>query len=210
MYNPTHFQETRTEPLHALVRDCPLGLLVTQSDGGGLEANSIPFLLDVDPDGRTVLRAHVARANPVWREARQDVDSLVVFQGPQAYVSPNWYPSKAEHGKAVPTWDYIVVQARGRLAVHDDAAWLRRLVDRLTHRHEASRPQPWALGDAPADYQQAMLRGIVGIEIPVDSLEGKWKVSQNRSAADRAGVAQGLREQTDAGSLAMAAAVAKG
>jgi len=193
MYSPRHFEETRPEVLHALVRTHPLGLLITQDTDGGLAANPVPFLLEHGDAGRAVLRAHVARANPVWQAARRDVASLVVFQGPQAYVSPGWYPSKAEHGKVVPTWNYVMVQARGRLQVHEDPAWLLSLVTRLTQRHEAALPAPWAVADAPADFVDGMLRAIVGIEIPLDALTGKWKVSQNRSAADRGGVADGLR-----------------
>jgi transcriptional regulator len=209
MYTPTHFDETRPEALHPLVRDHPLGLLITQG-AQGLDANPIPFLLDAQ-DGRPgVLRAHVARANPVWHEARTDVQALVVFQGPQAYISPNWYPGKAEHGKAVPTWNYIHVQARGQLVVRDDVAWLRELVTRLTQRHEATQARPWAVGDAPAEYIEAMLRAIVGIEIPLDSLRGKWKMSQNQPAANRGGVSRGLREQADEQALAVAAWVERG
>jgi transcriptional regulator len=191
MYLPTHFTESRVDVLHALVRAHPLGLLVTQ-DSGGVSANDVPFLVDPDPAPYGTLRAHVARANPVWREARTDVDSLVVFRGPEAYVSPGWYPSKAEHAKVVPTWNYVVVQARGRLRVVDDAEWLRGLVGRLTDVHESRRADPWKVSDAPDDFVAAMLRAIVGIEIEVRSLIGKWKVSQNRSATDRAGVAEGL------------------
>jgi transcriptional regulator len=204
MYLPAHFEETRAEVLHAALRLHPLGLLITQGGDGALAANPIPFLLDVGTDGSRVLRGHVARANPLWREARGDVDSLVVFQGPQAYVSPGWYASKAEHGKVVPTWNYVMVQARGPLRVIDDAAWLHTLVTRLTERNEASRTTPWAVSDAPADYIATMLRAIVGIELPVAALTGKWKVSQNRSAADRAGVAQGLADSGTAEGAAMA------
>jgi transcriptional regulator len=195
MYAPRHFEETRPEVLHQLVRAHPFGLLVTQDVQGELAANAVPFLLEHDDAGRAVLRAHVARANPLWQAARRDVASLVVFQGPQAYVSPGWYATKAEHGKVVPTWNYVMVQARGRLQVHEDAPWLLSLVTRLTQRHEAALPQPWAVSDAPADFVDGMLRAIVGIEIPVDALVGKWKVSQNRSSADREGVAAGLRAQ---------------
>ncbi len=191
MYLPTHFEECRPDVLHRLLHEHPLGLLVTQGDGG-LDANPIPFLLDPERGPHGTLRGHVARANPVWREARTDVASLVVFQGPQAYVSPAWYASKAETGKVVPTWNYVMVQARGRLVVRDDAAWLRRLVGELTARHESARPVAWQVDDAPADYIDAMLRAIVGIEIELSALTGKWKVSQNRSAADRDGVARGL------------------
>jgi transcriptional regulator len=203
MYTPAHFDETRPELLHQLVRDHPLGLLITQGENG-LDANPIPFLLDTE-DGRPgVLRAHVARANPVWREARADVETLVVFQGPQTYITPNWYPVKAETGKVVPTWNYITVQARGKLVVRDDAAWVHQLVTRLTQRHEATQPKPWAVSDAPGDYIESMLRAIVGIEIPLDSLRGKWKMSQNRPLSDREGMSRGLREQGDDQSLAVA------
>ena len=211
MYLPTHFEETRAEPLHALLRREPLGLLVTQDAAGALAANNLPFVLDADPAGGPgILRAHVARANPLWREARGDVDSLVVFQGPQAYISPSMYPTKAATGKVVPTWNYIMVQARGRLRAVDDAGWLRAFVTRLTERHEAARPVPWAVGDAPADYIEAMLRAIVGIEIELTSLVGKWKVTQNRGVADRDGVVYGLRAQGGAQAVAMADAVANG
>jgi len=203
MYLPTHFEETRAEVLHAALRAHPLGLLITQGDGG-LAANPIPFMLDVAEDGSRVLRGHVARANPLWREARGDVDSLVVFQGPQGYVSPGWYASKAETGKVVPTWNYVMVQARGPLRVKDDAAWLHALVTRLTERHEAPQAAPWAVSDAPSDYITTMLRAIVGIEIPLSSLTGKWKVSQNRNAADREGVARGLSDLGTADATAMA------
>ena len=214
MYLPAHFEESRPEVLHALVRSHPLGLLITLGPAG-LQANPVPFMLDPAADGAApVLRAHVARANPVWREARTDIESLVVFQGPQAYISPGMYPSKAATGKVVPTWNYVIVQARGSLRVIDDAPWLHALVTRLTDRHEAARAVPWAVSDAPADYVDTMLRAIVGIEITLTALTGKWKVSQNRSAADRDGVAGGLRSQAgptgDAQAAAMAELVARG
>ena len=209
MYLPTHFEETRVEVLHALLRAHPLGLLITRSPGAAdgtqqpadeLQANSLPFLLEVDAsgtgpsEGRAILRGHVARANPLWQLARCDVDSLVVFQGPQAYVSPSFYASKPLHGKVVPTWNYISVQARGRLRVIDDAAWVHALVTRLTDRHEAARAVPWAVDDAPGDFIGSLVGAIVGIEIELTALVGKWKVSQNRSDADRAGVVRGLRD----------------
>ncbi|MDO9356080.1 MAG: FMN-binding negative transcriptional regulator [Solirubrobacteraceae bacterium] len=195
MYQPAANVETRPEVLHALLRNHPLGLLVTQSAGGTMSANSVPFVLDADPAGGPgILRAHVARANPLWREARDDLDSLVVFQGPQAYISPSFYAAKREHGKVVPPWNYVRVQARGRHRAIDDADWLRAFVTRLTDRHEAPRAAPWAVSDAPGDYVDALLRAIVGIEIVVTEIAGKWKVSQNRPAADRAGVAEGLHE----------------
>ena len=204
MYLPAHFEEKRPDVLHELVRRHPLGLLVTLADAG-LQANSIPFFLDADPAGGPgILRAHVARANPLWHEARPEVEALVVFQGAQAYVSPNWYPSKAAHGKVVPTWNYVMVQARGTLRAVDDAAWVHALVARLTTHHEATQAKPWAVTDAPADYVDTMTRAIVGIEITLSALTGKWKVSQNRSAADRAGVAAGLAAAGDMDSAALA------
>jgi transcriptional regulator len=202
MYLPTHFDEKRPEVLQRLVHDEPLGLLVTHG-GSGLQANSVPFLLDAGAGPHGTLRAHVARANPVWRDA-DGGEALVVFQGPQAYVSPGWYPSKAEHGKAVPTWNYVMVQARGTLRAIDDAAWLHAFVTRLTTKHEAAQAQPWAVTDAPPDFVDSMLRAIVGIEIELTALAGKWKVSQNRPAADRAGTAAGLDALGGEGHLAMA------
>lgn len=207
MYLPSHFAETRPEVLHAALRAHPLGLLVTQDAAHALDANPIPFLLDASRGPHGTLRAHVARANPVWREARQDTESLVVFQGPQAYVSPGWYASKAEHGKVVPTWNYVTVTARGALRAIDDPDWLRGLVGELTERHEAAQAAPWQVDDAPPGFIDTMLKAIVGIEIELVSLQGKWKVSQNRPAADRDGVAEALKR---AGEAQMAALVRAG
>ena len=206
MYLPAHFAESRPDVLGAFVAAHPLGLLVTQNRAGGIDANSIPFILDAAGDGTPgVLLAHVARANPLWSSARDDVDALVVFQGPHGYVSPAWYPSKAAHGKVVPTWNYVMVQARGRLRAIDDKVWLRNFVGRLTDRHEGTRAAPWAIDDAPADYIETMLGAIVGIEITLSSLVGKWKVTQNRAADDRAGVVDGLLRE--GGDPALAAQV---
>jgi transcriptional regulator len=210
MYLPAHFAESRPQVLRDFIAAHPLGLLVTQNRAGGIDANSVPFFLDADvDDGGTpgVLRAHVARANPLWKEARDDVDALVVFQGPHGYVSPAWYPSKAEHGKVVPTWNYVMVQARGRLRAIDDKAWLRAFVTRLTDHHEGGRVAPWAVTDAPADFVDATLGAIVGIEIRLGSLVGKWKVSQNRPRADREGVSAGLAQRPGDEAAAMAQAV---
>jgi len=206
MYTPSHFDESRPEVLHALMREHPFGLLVTQSPAG-LQANGIPFLFDAHRGPLGTLRAHVARANPVWRESDMGLESLVVFQGPQAYISPGWYATKPETGKVVPTWNYVMVQARGRLQVHDDPQWLRALVTELTERHEAGSDRPWQVSDAPADFIDATLRAIVGIEIELTALDGKWKVSQNRPAADREGVIAGLAARGDDASQAMAAQV---
>lgn len=191
MYLPSHFEQHELEALHALMREHPLATLVTVRTDGPT-ADHVP--LEYDAATRT-LRGHVARANPLWHEsAGQAV--LAVFCGPQAYITPSWYPSKATTHKVVPTWNYTVVHAHGTLQVVEDAPWLHDLVSRLTRHHESPRAQPWAVSDAPDDYVQQMLRAIVGIQIPVDQLIGKWKVSQNRSTDDRRGVAQGLAEET--------------
>ena len=182
MYVPDHFREDRPEVLHDAVRRIGFATLVTQ----GLEANHLPMLL-----GDGVLRGHVARANPVWKAGA--CEALAIFLGPHAYVSPSWYPSKAETGKAVPTWNYIAVHARGRMRWMDDAEWLRAHVGQLSATHEAGRDVPWMISDAPAGYIDSMLRGIVGFELSIQMLEGKWKLSQNRDEADRAGTREGLR-----------------
>ncbi|MFO1363186.1 MAG: FMN-binding negative transcriptional regulator [Burkholderiales bacterium] len=204
MYLPKHFEETRVDVLHGLIRAHPLGTLVT-AGAGGLEANHVPFEIDPDPAPFGTLRAHVARANPVWRDGAGD--ALVIFQGPESYVTPSWYPTKRESGKVVPTWNYVAVHAYGRLRAIDDPAWLRAFVTRLTDRHEARRAAPWKVSDAPGDYVDQLLAAIVGIELPVARLLGKWKVSQNRPAADRAGVVAGLEGDGGDAARAMAAAV---
>lgn len=202
MYEVAAFRETRIDVMHALIRAHPLATLVAVC-GGIAEANHLPLLVDPDPAPNGTLRGHVARANPLWLQAPMG-NVLAVFQGPQAYVTPSWYPSKREHGKVVPTWNYAVVHVRGPLVVHEDREWLRDLVSRLTLSQEAGRSQPWDVGDAPAEYIDRMLEAIVGIEIPVTSIEGKWKVSQNRAQADRDGVAAGMRERGDAEAQSMA------
>ncbi len=205
-YLPAHFEETNPDRLHALVRAHPLGTWVVQRDGE-LLVNHIPFLLDADRGEHGTLIGHVARANPVWQALVGSLSSVVVFSGPQAYVSPNWYPSKREHGKAVPTWNYAVVHAHGVPQAFDDPARVLEVVTRLTQAHEASQAQPWQVGDAPADYLHSMLRAIVGIEIPVQRWVGKWKVSQNRSQSDRLGVVAGLAALGTPAADAMAALV---
>ena len=193
VYVPKHFEESRTEVLHGLVRDHPLAVLVTQSSAG-LEANHIPMEIEPTPAPLGTLLGHVARSNPVWLESSPDVDALAIFQGPHGYVSPGWYPSKGESGKVVPTWNYAVVHAYGRIRFVEEAAWLRSIVERLTRRHEAPRAEPWDVTDAPSDFVAAMLRGIVGVEMRLTRLVGKWKLSQNRSPEDRRGVVAGLAE----------------
>lgn len=201
MYEPPHFREHSLAPMHALIRDNPLGLLIS-AGAGGLLANPIPFILD-DEGEKGTLRCHLARANPQWQALRDGAEALVVFQGPDRYITPAWYPQKAVDGKVVPTWNYAVVQARGPASIIEDAAWLLAHVSALSDANEAGRPEPWAVSDAPDDYVAAQLRGIVGIEIRIASLVGKFKASQNRPAADRQGVADGLAAEGDARSLAM-------
>ena len=203
MYVPSHFAETRIEVLHELVRAHPLGALVVLASDG-LDANHIPFEIDPHPAPFGTLRGHVARANPVWRDFSPQVNALAIFQGPHAYISPAWYATKKEHGKVVPTWNYVVVHAQGPLRVIDDRAWLRQFVEKLTNRYEAPRSDPWHVTDAPADFIDTMVGAIVGIEIPIARLTGKWKVSQNRPENDRIGVVEGLMQQPSDAATAMA------
>jgi transcriptional regulator len=211
MYLPAQFEEKQLDVLHQLILAHPFGTLVTL-DASGLNANHIPFEIDPETSPSApfgTLRAHVARANPVWRDFDPAVAALAVFQGAHAYITPSWYQTPQEAGK-VPTWNYMVVHASGPLRIIDDATWLRAAVDRLAARHEAAFDTPWSMADAPRDYIDRQLAAIVGIEIPLTNLIGKWKVSQNRPQADREGVAQALRMRGDADSLAMADAVAQG
>jgi transcriptional regulator len=203
MYVPRHFEETRVDVLHGLMRAEPFATLVTLGPDG-LNANHLPLELDPEPAPFGMLRGHVSRANAVWRSASADVEPLAIFQGPQRYVTPSWYPTKAETGKVVPTWNYVVVHAYGPMRFIDDPAWLRAHIERLTAQHEAGRERPWEVGDAPVDYIAGLVRGIVGFEMRVARLVGKWKVSQNRGDADRAGVTTGLRADADPASAVMA------
>lgn len=164
----------------------------------------MPFTLVPGENGPDLLRAHLARANPQLGDLRAGGEALVIFQGPQAYVTPSWYPSKREHGKVVPTWNYILVQAHGRPRVIDDADWLRAQIDALTAQQEADRSEPWAVTDAPPDYVAAQLKGIAGVEIAIERIEGKWKASQNQPAANREGIVAGLRAQDPASLMAAA------
>jgi transcriptional regulator len=203
MYMPAHFEESRPDVLHRLIREHPLATwIVGRSEG--LEVNHVPFMIDAARGPHGTLVGHVARANPVWQRLGA---SVAVFQGPQAYVSPNSYPSKRAHGKVVPTWNYAVVHAHGTPRAIESRDEVLAIVTRLTQTHEAASAVPWAVSDAPADYIDQMLKAIVGIEIPIERLEGKWKVSQNRALPDRLGTVAGLRQRGDAQSLAMAALV---
>ncbi len=188
MYCPDEFTETRPDALAGLIRDYPLGLLVTAAVQGPT-ANPVPFQLTADGTG---LRAHLARANPQLNDLREGGPVLVVFQGEQAYITPSNYATKAQTGKVVPTWNYLMVQARGRASLTNDADWLRAQIEALTAQMEAGRSVPWGIDDAPERYIDAMMRGIVGVEIAIDDMRGKWKASQNKSQADRAGVAAAL------------------
>jgi len=195
MYEPPHHKETRLEVLHALIARHPLGLLVS-SGAEGPVADAVPFLLDPAVGKLGRLRAHIARANP---QAKLLADGghkvLVVFQGADSYVTPSWYETKRETGKVVPTWNYVIVQAGGSARVIDDRAWLAGQIAELTERHEGGRARPWKVSDAPEPFVEAQLKGIIGVEIEIADLSGKWKVSQNRPVADRAGVAEGLASE---------------
>ncbi|MDA8521600.1 FMN-binding negative transcriptional regulator [Acidovorax sp. NCPPB 4044] len=194
MYIPAHFAVTRPEELARIVQAHPLGMLVTQG-GGGLDADHLPFEFDAGEGPHGVLRAHVACANPVWQrcDAAGGMPVMVVFRGAEAYISPSWYPSKHEAHRQVPTWNYEVVHAHGTLTVHDDERFVRRIVARLTKRHEAAEPVPWKMGDAAPGFVDGLLRHIVGIEVAVTSLVGKSKLSQNRDLRDRTGAAEALQ-----------------
>ncbi|RDI55075.1 FMN-binding negative transcriptional regulator [Microvirga subterranea] len=210
MYQPPHFREDRLQVQHGLIRAHPLGMLVTNGSSG-LVANPLPFVLDAAASPLGTLKAHLSRANGQWRDLDPDQEVLTIFQGVDAYVTPSWYETKRETGKVVPTWNYAVVQAYGRMTVIDDPDWLRRQIGELTAAHEASRPEPWAVDDAPAPFIAAQIKGIVGIEIEITRIEGKWKVSQNRPETDRLGVAAGLRSIGDDAAHRMAEMVdAKG
>lgn len=198
MYQPPLFREDRLEVQHALIRNHPLGLLVTAGPGG-LLANLIPFLIDAEASERGTLLAHLARANPQWHDLAAVEECLVVFQGPQDYVTPSWYATKRETGKVVPTWNYVMVHAWGRPRVIDDELWLRRQINALTRSREDVRQVPWQVSDAPESFITGQVKGIIGIEIPITRIEGKWKMSQNRPEADRRGVVAGYREQGESG-----------
>jgi transcriptional regulator len=206
MYIPQHYEEADIAVLHALMRSHPLGAWVSES-GGALVVNHIPFLVDSSRGEFGTLVGHVARANGIWHSFSKTVTSVVVFQGPQTYITPSWYPTKQAHGKAVPTWNYAVVHAHGIPAVIEDKEWLLEHVRQLSEVHESERPKPWAVSDAPPDFIQSLLNGIVGVEIPITRIEGKWKTSQNRSQADKLGIVAGLDEHNDDNSRKMSALV---
>ncbi|MGO4572989.1 FMN-binding negative transcriptional regulator [Microvirga sp. 2TAF3] len=203
MYQPPHFREERLEVQHDFIRSHPLGMLVTMG-GSGLTANPVPFLLDASASPHGILKAHLSRANPQWRDFDPAQEALAIFQGVDAYITPSWYETKRETGKVVPTWNYAVVQVYGRMTVIDDPEWVMGQIAELTALQEASHPEPWAVSDAPPPFIAAQLKGIVGIAIEITRIEGKWKVSQNRSEADRKGVSEGLRRSAEEASQKMA------
>lgn len=208
MYLPAHFSAPSDAAVAALIDAYPLATLV-YPDARGLGAEHVPLLYLCGETGAGTLQGHVARGNPVWRLAGQGMAALAVFCGPQHYVSPGWYPSKRAHGQVVPTWNYCVVHVHGRLRAVDDRVWLRDLLTRLTGRRERDRAEPWAVSDAPADYLERMIGGVVGIELAVERIEAKWKLSQNRDQGDRAGVVAGLGALDDPSARSTAAAMSE-
>jgi transcriptional regulator len=203
MYEPQHFRIEDRAELLAIIRAHPLGLLISVG-ADGLQANPVPFTLATDAAGKDLLRAHLARPNPQWRALIEAPEVLVAFQASGHYVTPSWYATKRETGKVVPTWNYVHVQVKGRASVREDEGFLRAQIAALTGDHEAARAEPWAVGDAPEPFIAAQMRGIVGIEIAVEAISGKFKLSQNRPEADFAGVIEGLAAEPDPEGPAMA------
>ncbi len=203
MYIPKAFEQQDFDEMHSLIRQNPFATLVTNTDAG-LVANHLPFLLREDGSEYGILVGHLARANPIWQDYKPEQSVLIIFQGVNAYISPSWYPSKQENGKAVPTWNYAVVHASGLMQINEDGIWLRELLDELTNTHEAQFEKPWAVADAPADYIEKLSGAIVGIEIPVSTLIGKWKLSQNQPEQNRRGVVDGLQESSHLNAREMA------
>lgn len=193
MYNSKLHEENRLDVLHQLIRDYPLATLVVMGEGE-LVANAIPFYLDRSRGELGTLVAHISRANPLWQLPATNISALIIFQGAQSYITPSWYTTKAETGKVVPTWNYVVVQARGTPQFIHDRDWLLAHVNQLTDTHEQGRDVPWQVGDAPEEFIERLLNGIVGVEIPLENISGKWKTSQNRPEADKQGVIKGLQD----------------
>ena len=207
MYRPDQFRVDDVPQLHTLMRARPFATLVSRGPGG-LCASHLPTVLkDEGPCG--VIECHLARANPHWKDLAEGSEALMMFQGPEGYITPNWYPSKSQHGKAVPTWNYAVVHAYGRPEVMPDRDWLLRHVTELTAQQERSEAKPWAPSDAPASYIEVMLRGIVGFRFAITRLEGKWKMSQNRETQDQVGVVDGLKKRGDSGDLNIAEVISR-
>jgi transcriptional regulator len=191
MYVPTQFEEPRTEVMHDLIRAHPLATLITLKDGN-IEANHIPMVLASSAGMFGALRGHMARSNLIWNEHPKELDVLAVFHGPETYITPTWYASKAESGKVVPTWNYVSVHAKGKLRVIEDSSWIRSQLEELTSNNEAGFEHPWAVSDAPEEFTAKLIEAIIGFEIVISELQGKWKVSQNRPAHDRDSLSRGL------------------
>ena len=204
MYLPSAFRQDDLAELHAQMQASPFALL-TSAGSEGVQASHLPLLLEPGEGEFGTLYGHFARANPHWRDLQGGAEALAVFSGPDAYISPGWYPAKAEHGKVVPTWNYIAVHARGTVELIEDPERLLQIVSRLSDQHESGRERPWAVSDAPREYIDSMLRAIVGFALPIRRLEGKWKLGQNRSAADQAGVRDGLAASPSPGDRELAA-----
>jgi transcriptional regulator len=207
MYTPKDFQESRPDLVHGLMAQYPLATLVAATSSG-IQATHVPVVFAPADGTAGKLMGHIARANSLWRDLKAGAEVLAIFQGASHYISPNWYPAKREHGKVVPTWNYTVVHARGRIAWIQESGWLREFLETLTERHERQYESPWRVTDAPADYIEQMLAAIVGFEIAIETLTGKWKLSQNRSKADRDGVISSLSRSDDVAAREMAALVA--
>jgi transcriptional regulator len=201
MYIPKHFEETRHEALHAMIASNPLATLVTFADGQ-LNANHIPMILDAETG---ILRAHIARANSLWKSFNEDLGCMAIFQGPAHYISPLYYPSKLETEKVVPTWNYAVVHVHAKLTVIDDAAWILNQITDLTSKQEAARETPWKVSDAPSDYVEKLLGALIGLELKIERIEGKWKLSQNQKPQDHQGVIDGLLQENHLSAATMAA-----
>lgn len=204
MYLPSAFRQDDLAELHAQMQASPFALL-TSAGAAGVQASHLPLLLAPDEGEFGTLYGHFARANPHWRDLQGGAEALAVFSGPDAYISPGWYPAKAEHGKVVPTWNYIAVHARGPVELIEEPERLLQIVSRLSDQHESGRERPWAVSDAPREYIDSMLRAIVGFALPIRRLEGKWKLGQNRSAADQQGVRDGLAASPSPGDRELAA-----
>jgi len=209
MYIPAQFEQPDIEAMHELIRNRPLATLVTLG-ANGIDANHIPLHLEPTPEPFGMLRGHIARANPLWHDLASDVETLVIFHGPDAYISPSWYATKQEAGKVVPTWNYAVVHAYGCLRIIDDAVWVRAQLEALTQQHEAAFPEPWAVSDAPEDFTEKLIGAVVGIEMVITRLSGKWKVSQNQPPQNQRSLIQGLNASGQSEAVAMAALVNAG
>ncbi len=209
MYIPPQFEQPDIEAMQELIRNRPLATLVTFGSDG-INANHIPLHLSPTPEPFGVLRGHIARANPLWRDLASDVETLAIFHGPDAYISPSWYATKQEAGKVVPTWNYTVVHAYGSLCIIDDAVWVLTQLEALTQQNEAAFPEPWAVSDAPEDFTEKLIEAVIGIEMVITRLIGKWKVSQNQPTQNQRSVIQGLNGSGQSEAVAMAALVDAG